>query len=167
MKTAKRTVTVLAIAAVVCAGAYYLFCQNSNAVTSQTVATNVVDRMQNSAQAAKANVVNAALDATGIKARLQDVLEANSSAIAQSTGISQATVDAAIANMDIESWKVASLPSTASTEATYAVTYQGADTTVTTYSDPSYVTVSALGQAVTLNVPADAQSSLAYLPYVS
>ena len=44
--------------------------------------------------------------------------------------------------------------------------YSGTDATITTYDDPSVVTVTAMGQDITLAVPDSAQSYLPFLSYL-
>ncbi len=109
---------------------------------------------------------NAALDATGLKSKAKAALENNRDKIAAATGMSDAEVDAAIAGLDIDSWEVTSLPDGATETGTSSISYGGTDATVTTYDDPSVVTVDAYGQKVTLAVPASAQDYLPYLGYL-
>ena len=107
-------------------------------------------------------VANAALDASGIKGQIDSTLRENVSA----TGMSESQVTSAIDQLNIESWSVTTLPSNASATGTFNTTYQGASATVTTYADPSYVTVDALGQELTLSVPESAQSYVSLLAYL-
>ena len=109
---------------------------------------------------------NAALDATGLKSKAKAALENSRDKIAAATGMSDAEVDAAIAGLDIDSWEVTSLPDGATETGTSSISYGGTDATVTTYDDPSVVTVDAYGQKVTLAVPASAQDYLPYLGYL-
>lgn len=111
-------------------------------------------------------VANAALDASGIKGQIDSTLRENVSAIASATGMSESQVTSAIDQLNIESWSVTTLPSDASATGTFNTTYQGASATVTTYADPSYVTVDALGQELTLSVPESAQSYVSLLAYL-
>lgn len=113
---------------------------------------------------AKNSVTNAAIDASGIKTKVQDTLDANISTIAAATGLSTEEVNAAVANLNIENWEAASLPANATASSTIEGKYAGVDGTITTYDDAGYVTVEAYGQTVTLAVPDSAQ---AYLPYLS
>ncbi len=113
------------------------------------------------------NATNAAIDASGLKTKVNDYLESHTAAIAQSTGASQTQVNQAVADLNIESWTATTLPSTAVAESTQSFTAADTDVSVTSYTDPSYVTVSALGQNVTLSVPESAQSSLALLGVTS
>lgn len=111
-------------------------------------------------------IANAALDASGVKGQIDDALRGNVSAIANATGLSESQVTAAIDQLDIESWSVTTLPADASVSGTFNTTYHGADATVTTYADPSYVTVDALGQELTLAVPDSAQQYVSLLAYL-
>lgn len=111
-------------------------------------------------------VANAALDASGVKGQIDSALREHASDIAAATGMSESQVTAAIDQLDIDSWNVATLPADASVAGTFDTTYQGASATVTTYADPSYVTVDALGQELTLSVPDSAQSYVSLLSYL-
>ena len=134
----------------------------------------------------KNTAANAALDASGLKSKANEALKSNRDRIAEVTGLSRSQVDDAIDALDIESWEVTSLPASASKtgstdienwEVTTLpddasptgsanVTYGGTDATITTYDDPSVVTVEALGQDITLAVPDSAQSYLPFLGYL-
>lgn len=116
------------------------------------------------ASQAKAAAVNTALDVTDVRSKIEDAVVARTDDIAQATGMSSAEVSSALASLDIASWQAVALPSGAVATGTYAGTAAGVDGSITTYADPSYVTVSAYGQNITLAVPDNAQ---AYLPYLS
>lgn len=109
---------------------------------------------------------NAAIDASGIKSQAEDALRSNSSSIASATGMSESEVNRAIDELDIESWSVTSLPSDAQETGTQNITYGGVSAQVTTYSDPSYVSVTAEGQTFTLSVPSSAQQYVSLLQYL-
>ena len=143
MKALTKIVAVLALVAVVVCGAFALMNQ------------------------AAPTAVNAALDASGVKTQAEDTLRSHVSDIAAATGLSEDQVNAAIDDLDIASWTATDLPADAQEAGTVDVAYQGVDATVTTYSDPSYVTVNAFGQNVTLEVPASAQQYLPLLSYLS
>lgn len=115
---------------------------------------------------AKNAAANAALDASGIKEKAQAALEGNAERIAAATGMSTAQVNEAIANLDIESWRATTPPADALPAGTSNISYGGTDATITTYDDPSVVTVNAYGQNLTLEVPASAQQYLGYLEYL-
>ena len=86
--------------------------------------------------------------------------------IAAATGLTEGQVNSMIDQLDISSWSVVALPDDAVATGSFETTYQGAAATVTTYRDPSYVTVSALGQDLTFAVPASAQGYVGYLAYL-
>lgn len=109
---------------------------------------------------------NAALDATGVKEKAEAALRGNVSSIAGATGLSESQVESAIDRLDISSWEVTSLPDGARAQGSTDVSYQGVDATLTTYADPSYVTVEALGQSITLAVPESAQGYVSLLGYL-
>ena len=68
--------------------------------------------------------------------------------------------------LDIQSWEVTSLPEGAEKTGSANVSYSGTDATITTYDDPSVVTVTAMGQDITLAVPDSAQTYLPFLSYL-
>ena len=109
---------------------------------------------------------NAALDASGLKQKAADALEGNRDRIAEMTGLPTSQVDAAIDALDIENWQVTSLPAGASETGSSNVSYGGTDATITTYDDPSVVTVNAMGQEITLAVPESAQDYIGFLDYL-
>lgn len=143
MKALTKIIAVLALVAVVVCGALALLNQ------------------------AAPTAVNAALDASGVKTQAEDALRSHVADIAAATGLSEDQVSAAIDSLDIDSWAVTSLPANVRETGSVDVAYQGVDATVTTYDDPSYVTVDALGQNITLEVPASAQQYLSLLGYLS
>ena len=109
---------------------------------------------------------NAALDASGIKTKAEDALYSNAATIASKTGMSEAEVNKAIDDLDIESWSVTSLPANASETGSQSVNYGGISAEVTTYDDPSYITVTSEGQTFTLSVPQSAQDYVSLLQYL-
>lgn len=117
-------------------------------------------------ESGKNAAANAALDASGLKAKAQAALEGNRDKIAAATGMDPDQVDAAIDALDIESWEVTTLPEGTSKTGSADVSYGGTDATITTYDDPSVVTVNAMGQDITLAVPDSAQGYLPFLGYL-
>lgn len=80
--------------------------------------------------------------------------------------MSEAEVNKTIDNLDIESWSVTSLPANASETGSQSVNYGGISAEVTTYDDPSYITVTSEGQTFTLSVPQSAQDYVSLLQYL-
>lgn len=111
-------------------------------------------------------IQNQALDNLGIKSKIDSTLRNNEEAIANYTGMSESQVDDMIDNLDIQDWNATQLPSNATVANTYNGNYGGTEATITTYDDPSYVTVCANDQNITLSVPESAQSYLSYLQYL-
>ena len=109
-------------------------------------------------------LTNAALDASGVKGRMEDALRSSTGAIAEATGMSEDQVSAAIDQLDISSWSAMALAADAT--GSFTTSYQGAEATVTTYADPSYITVDAYGQSITLSVPESAQQYVSLLGYL-
>ncbi len=118
------------------------------------------------AEDVKTAVANTALDVSGIKDKVKSALEENKSVIASATGLTESQVDAAIEDLDIDSWQVASLPADAQATGTTSGTYSGMSATITTYEDPGYVTVETGGQSITLSVPESAQEYVSLLGYL-
>lgn len=111
-------------------------------------------------------IANAALDASGVKSSIDEALRSNVGSIAAATGLSNEQVETAIDELAIESWSATTLPESASVSGTFFTSYRGASATVTTYADPSYITVEAYGQDLTLAVPESAQQYLSLLAYL-
>ena len=111
-------------------------------------------------------IANAALDASGVKSSIDEALRSNVERIAAATGLSNDQVETAIDELAIESWSATTLPEGASVSGIFSTSYQGASATVTTYADPSYITVEAYGQNLTLAVPESAQQYLSLLAYL-
>ena len=120
----------------------------------------------NPVEGAKNSTLNAVIDASGIKGEIDAKLRSKGGEIAEQIGIPQSTVDSVVDSLAIEDWKVASLPENASETGTYQVDADGTTAQITTYDDPSVVTVNAYGQSVTMEVPESAQSYLPFLSYL-
>lgn len=114
----------------------------------------------------KNGAANAALDMSGLKQKAADALENNRDRIAEMAGLSASQVDTAIDELDIENWQITSLPADASATGTANIGYGGTQATITTYDDPSVVTITTLGQDITLAVPDSAQDYVGYLGYL-
>lgn len=112
----------------------------------------------------KASAANVAIDASGIKGRVAQTLEENIETISRYTGMTEAEVDVAIADLDIDSWTATVLPSDVQVTGTVSGDAAGVDGSLTLYDDPDYVTVNAYGQEITMLVPESAQQ---YLPYLT
>ena len=115
------------------------------------------------AQDAKAGFANAIMDTTDIKGQVQSAIESNKDSIAAAMGVPSSMVDAAVENLAIDEWQAASLPSDATAVGTVNGSSMGIDGAITTYDDPSYITLEAYGQNVTLAVPESAQQYLQLL----
>ncbi|WP_251213211.1 hypothetical protein [Adlercreutzia murintestinalis] len=116
--------------------------------------------------AARNGAANAALDATGLKEKADAALRANVDRIAQKTGMPASVVEGAIDSLDIPSWQVTSVPAGATATGTSTIDYEGVGATVTTYDDPSVVTIDTGAGAVTMEVPPSAQGYMGYLGYL-
>lgn len=110
--------------------------------------------------------LNAAIDSSGAKDKIESALYDNVDTIAKKTGLKKSQVKKKIENLDISNWKATNLPSDAKEKGTETINYNGSPTKVTTYDDPSIVTIDTNGVAVTFEVPESAQGSLDYLKYL-
>ncbi len=115
----------------------------------------------------KNDVINTAIDASGIKETIQNALNANAETIASALGINVGEARTIIDNLDITSWSITSLPSDVQATGSYSTSVDGVSATVTLYDDSSYATIETCGQSITFCVPESAQSYLTYLAYVS
>jgi hypothetical protein len=129
--------------------------------------TGLIQSVKTGTADLQAEALNQLIDASGVKGKVQSALNANVARIAQRTGLPESTVREGIAAFDIQDWQAVALPASAQTECTYPVSYDGVDATVTLYSDPSYLSVSTMGQQVTLKVPESAQPYVGYLGYLA
>ena len=109
---------------------------------------------------------NTALDASGVKGKADAMLRSNAGRIAEKTGMPVSVVNSAIDSLDIPSWQVTTLPSDATATGSSTMTYDGVTATVTTYDDPSVVTIDTGAGAVTMEVPPSAQGYMGYLGYL-
>lgn len=111
-------------------------------------------------------VLNQAVDAAGLKAAAEAELRARKGDIAAISGLDVGMVDYVIDTINIENWQATSLPENTYEQSTIPFTYSGTSATLTTYDDPSYITLSAYGQSLTFAVPDTAQSYIPYLAYL-
>lgn len=68
-----------------------------------------------------------------------------------------------IDELDIQDWQVVDAPQGLTTATTFDYSYIGFDGTVSTYTDPRYVSATISGQNVTFEVPASAQPYIAQI----
>lgn len=127
-----------------------------------TAIDDVRNGFENAVGGAKDGAMNAAIDASGIKGRVQGALDSNVDRIAEATGLPAETVQSAVDAIDVESWQATTLPDSAAETGSFSGSAMGVDGTVTLYDDPNYVTVEAYGQEITFAIPASAQDYLGY-----
>ena len=120
--------------------------------------------VSDAAKNVKAAATNAAMDAADVKGQVKSAIDQNTDAIAAATGLTAEQVDEAVAQLDIDSWQAVALPDNAVRTGSIDASGFGIDGTIVTYDDPTYITLEAYGQNVTLSVPESAQT---YLPYLS
>ena len=160
MNTFTRAISLTVAAAVVVLGVLSGLCNTLLA------GSPITQMLSGAGQSLENTILNGAIDASGIKGAAEDALRGNVPEIAAATGMTEQEVEAAIDRLDSSSWSVTDLPAGASPTGTIDTSYQGANATVTTYADPSYITVDTLGQSVTLAVPESAQGYISYLGYL-
>lgn len=149
MKKLMKAVAALLLACIVILGGGVLLAKNG-----------VDNPISQAADQAGAGAANAALNAIGIKEKADALLRDNTAPISQMTGLPETMVDAMIDDLDIQSWQVATLPAGAVPTGSVDLDHEGTAITLTTYDDPSIVTVQTAAGAVTLSVPASAQSTI-------
>ena len=115
---------------------------------------------------AKNGAMNTALDLSGMKGRVDSELRAKASELAEANGIPQSIVDTAVDSLAIEDWQVVSLPEDATETGSYSVDTDDMSARITTYDDPSIVTVEAYGQTLTMEVPQSARGYITLLGYL-
>lgn len=156
MRRVLRTLSVILIACIVVVALSY------TTLSDTPLGTWVQGVVDEAASAA----TNAALDASGIKGRIDETLRDNAPTIASATGLSESQVNDAIDSLDITSWSAVPLPSDVTAKDTVSGSYGGVSGSVTTYDDPSYVTVETGGQTLTFAVPEGAQAYAQLLSYL-
>lgn len=166
MKKALAAGGAVAVAACIALGLGAQGTAQANSDPSSPV-SGIIQSVKTDASDLQADALNQIIDASGVKGKVRSALNANISQIAQRSGLPESTVREGVNALDIDDWKATALPANAQTDSTYPVSYDGVDATVTTYRDPSYLTVSTMGQQVTLAVPASAQPYVGYLGYLA
>lgn len=114
---------------------------------------------------ARTALMNTALDASGVKTRINDALIDNIALVSEKTGLSESAIATAIDSLDIMNWQVTELPATARETGTYSLPYKDTNIALTTYDTTEVVTVSAYGQTATMRVPESARTYIAFLRY--
>lgn len=113
---------------------------------------------------AQTTAANVLIDTSGIKDRIEAELYSRVDEVSAQTGIPAETLEAGIADLAIQDWKAIEKPAAATAAGNFSVNAGGTQIDVTTYADPSFVTVNAYGQEVTLTVPESARQYADYLP---
>ena len=113
------------------------------------------------------DAINTLIDKTGIKQRMENELYAKAEKFAEDTGVPIGLVDEAVSMLDITNWEAITLPDDAVENGSVSADIDGQHYELTTYDDPSYVTVAAFGQVITFEVPESAQTFTRYGPYLS
>ena len=107
---------------------------------------------------ARNGVINTVIDASGVNDRIDSALRAKGAEIAEEYNSPPAMVTKVIDDLDIKDWKAVTLPENSKQTGTYSFTYENTPIQLTTYEDPSVVTVVAYDQTVTMEVPESARS---------
>ena len=115
----------------------------------------------------RTDAINTLIEKTGVKQRMESELYAHAEKFAEDTGIPIGLVDEAVSTLDITNWEAIALPDDAVENGSISTDFDGQHYELTTYEDPSYVTVAAFGQVITFEVPESAQTFTRYGPYLS
>ena len=162
MKKIVLSVLLIGIVVVTSVGTYLAVSESGGrASASIPPATSIVSRNTNPDPGVIA--LNAVVDASGLKEKIDGALRANAGEISERLSISEPQVNTAIDTLDIENWEVANLPEGTAESARCDVECEGVDIEVVTYVDPAYVTVGMHGQNITFAVPESAQGSVSLL----
>ncbi len=116
-------------------------------------------------ESARVTALNTLLDQTGAKERVDAELRAHADELSEKTGLPSALVETGIDMLNVKEWKATVLPSDAVETSTFKTEVNGQQVQLTTYKDPSYVTVNAYGQTVTFDIPESAQTIAELAPY--
>jgi len=111
----------------------------------------------------KNGIVNGIIDITGVKGTLDSELRKRTGALASQLGISESAADGIVDSLAIKEWKATTLPAGVQERSTNTIETERITADVTTYDDPSYVTISAYGVGITLEVP---ESARTYTPLI-
>lgn len=114
----------------------------------------------------RADLVNAALDATGVKDRLDTELRAHAGELAEQYGVPAEMADAVVDTINVKEWQAVPLPEDAVETARFTVDADGTPIEITTYEDTSIVTLGAYGQEATFEAPESAQPYTPFLRYL-
>ncbi len=111
---------------------------------------------------ARDGAVNTFLDVSGFKTRLDTELHDKASLLAERTGIPEESIIEVADGLQIKEWKVATLPKSAVETNTQSIESETISAKLTTYEDPTLVTITAYGIPITLEIPESAQPYLQY-----
>ncbi len=162
MARTMRNIVITCILLIVLAGAACMLVLNGDKVGS---AFSTLSQL-NPFSGAQTAATNALIDSSGMKDRVESELYAHADAIAARTGMPVEAVNEGIGSLAIQDWQAVEKPRDSSETGSYSVNADGTQVGVTTYADPSIVTVEAYGQEVTLAIPESAQDYLYLLPLI-
>lgn len=123
-------------------------------------------------EGARTQALNVALEQSGIKDTIESKLRENASSLAEEYGIPSGLVDMGIDELAIQDWKIANTPTSEPT-GTIHLTYEGSPIELTTYEDPSVLSIkgegklNTYGQKITFSVPESVQGLSSLLSNVS
>lgn len=115
----------------------------------------------------KNGVLNYVIDVSGAKDKVESALLQSQAAIRDRAGMTSEEFATAMDSLAIQEWRAATLPEDSVQASSIDLGALGVDATVTTYQDPSYVTVTFLGQDITMSVPESAQPYMPLLGYMA
>ncbi len=149
-KTMRRIVTaaitLILLAGVACAGLFF-FGSNTPLETTRAEAINVV------------------LDQAGLKERIESALYKGADRFAEETGVPVEIVNKAIDVLDVTHWEATTLPDNVKKTGSVDADIEGGAISITSYDDPSYITLGAYGQEVTFDVPKSTEAFTSIIPY--
>ena len=111
--------------------------------------------------------INEILDRSGAKERLEAEMYAHADAVAESAGIPVELVNSGIEMLNVTEWEAVDLPADAEETATFRTKYRDQQVTLTTYNDPSLVSLEVWNQSVCFKVPESTQTFTMLAPYAS
>ena len=110
------------------------------------------------------NQITALIDRNAAARQAADLLaQAQTVALARAADITTEQAERILGDLDFNGWKTTELPDTVTALKTIQGQVAGSDVSITVYDNLNYVTIGVNDYVVTLSVPQDAQTKLAYL----
>lgn len=155
MKKILKIMFIVIIAALVIVGASVIFVRAGIETPINPIGESITN-----------GVVNGIIDATDIKGKAEEALKSNVGNISTATGIPADNINDMIDDLGIQDWTVVTLPNDAVVSDTGKFVYGGEVIAVTSYTDPSIVTLGYKGTNITFELPDSAQGYVKYLDFL-